>query len=152
MPEFKFRLATLLKAREATRDQRRVELVDGHRTEAAVREQVDRWQAEWERLQLTTRQATSPGTVAVDRLIDTYRYQKTLEMQGHQLKEQLAALAAENERRREVLLEADRDVRTLEKLRDAQVLRHHQETHRQEIKRLDEATHVRAALAANPVT
>jgi flagellar protein FliJ len=146
MAEFKFRLATLLRMREATRDQRRAELAESQRAEAATRCQFSQWQVEWSHLKSTARQATSPGVVEVERLVDAYRYQQTLEARRRQLEEQLAQLTGEIAQRREALLQADRDVRTLEKLRDAQVLRHHQEAHRQEIKRLDEATQLRVAV------
>ena len=55
------------------------------------------------------------------------------------LQRQRQALAAEIDRRRQALLEADRDVRTLEKLRENQLQAHRQEEERQEGKRLDEA-------------
>jgi flagellar export protein FliJ len=84
--------------------------------------------------------------VAIDRLADAHRYRQTLEARRRQLNAQRADLAAEIERRHEALLQADRDVRMLERLRDAQRLRHRQETHRREIKALDEATQLRVAV------
>jgi len=147
MNDFKFRLATLLRLREAARDERRANLADCQRAEAAVRHQLVQWNAEWDRLKSTTREATGPGAVEIDRLVDACRYGQTLEARRRQLDEQLAELTANLESRREALLQADRDMRTLEKLRDAQALRHHQEAHRQDIKRLDESTQLRVAVA-----
>ena len=49
------------------------------------------------------------------------------------------ALAVEIDRRREALLDADRDVRTLEKLRESQFQAHREEESHQQAKLLDEA-------------
>jgi flagellar export protein FliJ len=143
MSDFKFRLATLLRLRETTRNERREELADSQRAEAALRQQADQLQAEWDHLVSMTRQAACPGAVDIGRLIEIHRYQQTVESQRRQLDEQLTAKTAEVGRRREALMEADRDVRTLEKLRDSQQMRHHLESHREEIKRIDEATQLR---------
>jgi flagellar export protein FliJ len=53
-------------------------------------------------------------------------------------------VGAEIERRREVLVEADRDVRVLEKLREKQTERHRYEENRREIRQLDEVAQLRA--------
>ena len=42
MAKFKFRLATLLRLREATRDQRRAELAEAYRADNVLREHLDR--------------------------------------------------------------------------------------------------------------
>jgi flagellar protein FliJ len=146
MADFKFRLATLLRIREAARDERRMDLADSRRTEESLQQQLERLHAERERVTEAARELVGPGAVAVNRWADAHRYQQMLESRRCQLSAQLAELAAEIDRRREVLLEADRDVRTLERIRETQRLRHHQETHRQENRRLDEAVQLRVAV------
>jgi flagellar protein FliJ len=152
MADFTFRLTTVLRLREAARDERRIELAESQRAEQALRQQLDELQAEWTRLIATTRDAARPGLVVIDRLADAHRYRQALEIRRRQLDAHRAELAAEIERRREALLKADRDVRTLERLREVQRLHHRQETHRREIKALDEATQLRAALGGLSAT
>jgi flagellar protein FliJ len=152
MADFTFRLTTVLRLREAARDERRLELAESQRSEQSLRQQLDELQAEWNRLMSAAREAVRPGLVAIDRLADAQRYRQALESRRQRLDAQRAELAAEIERRREALLKADRDVRMLERLRDAQRLRHRQETHRQEIKSLDEATQLRVAAGGRSST
>ena len=56
-----------------------------------------------------------------------------------ELSQQEKAVAAEIEKRREALAEANREVRVLEKLKEKQHHRYQQEENRREIKLLDEA-------------
>jgi len=64
--------------------------------------------------------------------------------QKEQLLRQQEMVRAEIERRRQTLVEANREVRVLENLRARQRERHQAEENRQEIKRLDEAALMRA--------
>jgi flagellar FliJ protein len=138
MAEFKFRLATLLRLREVTRDERRAELAEAYRVDDVLREHLGRVGEELSGLQAQSRQAAGPGTVDVDRLVEAQRYEVTLRAQQHRLNGQREATAREIQRRRQALVAADRDVRLLEKLRQKQARRHRQEEHRREIKELDE--------------
>jgi len=144
MAKFKFRLATLLRLREATRDERRAELAEAYRADDVLREHLDRLGQELVRLQAQCRQVVGPGTVDVDRLVEVQRYEVTLRAQQNRLAGQREAVRAEIDHRRQALLAADRDVRLLEKLREKQAWRHHQEEHRREIKQLDEVAGQRA--------
>jgi len=144
MAKFKFRLATLLRLREATRDERRAVLAEAYRADDVLREHLDRLGEELGRLQTQCRQAAGPGTVDVDRLVEAQRYEVTLRTQQNRLSEQREAVRAEIDRRRQALLAADRDVRLLEKLREKQAWRHRQEENRREIKQLDEVAGQRA--------
>jgi len=138
MAKFKFRLATLLRLREATRDERRGVLAEAYRADDVLREHLDRLGEELGRLQAQCRQAAGPGTVDVDRLVEAQRYEVTLRAQQNRLSEQRESVRAEIDRRRQALLAADREVRLLEKLREKQAWRHRQEENRREIKQLDE--------------
>jgi flagellar protein FliJ len=146
MSDFKFRLATLLRLREATRKERREQFAESQQVEETVRRQLDQLHEEWDHLTEMTREAARPGAVDIGRLIEIHRYQQTVDAHRTQLSEQLAKATAEVAQRRESLIEADRDVRTLEKLRDSQKMQHHMESHRQEIKRLDEAAQLRGVI------
>ena len=144
MPKFKFRLATLLRLREATRDERRAELAEAYRAENVLQEHLERVGRELAWLRTQCRKVAGPGRVDVDRLVEAQRYEVTLRAQQSQLVGQCEAVDAEIDRRRQALVTADRDVRLLEKLRQKQARRHRQEEDRREIKELDEVAGQRA--------
>lgn len=138
MPQFRFRLATLLRIREATRDERRSALAEAYRVDEVLSQQIRRVGQELEQLLAQRRQAAGPGEVQVDRLVNAQRYELTLRQNERQVQRQREAVAAEIERRRQALIEADREVRVLEKLREKQADAHRQEEDRREARRLDE--------------
>jgi flagellar FliJ protein len=74
----------------------------------------------------------------LDRLLDAQRYESVLRAQLNVYREQAMRVAEEIERRRQLLIEADRDVHILEKLREKQLARHNDELAREEMKELDE--------------
>ena len=83
--------------------------------------------------------ASRPGPVNVDRLLDAGRYETILKAERHAVDKRRQAVMGEIDRRRQALVEADREVKSLEKLRTQQALRHRQEESRLEIKQMDEA-------------
>ncbi len=135
---FRFRLQTLLRLRIAERDQRRTELAKALRAEAMLRQRQEALQEEQASLAGRERELKSPGVADVDALLHAHRYEIVLAAQMRQLNDQLAQVVAESERRRQVLVEADRQVRVLEKLRDRQSASHRQEEQRLETKQFDE--------------
>jgi flagellar export protein FliJ len=145
MAKFKFRLATLLKIREATRDQRRAELAEAYRADDILVERLEQIHGELNAMLSECRKAAGPGAVNIDLLIESQRYEITLRAYEKQTLAQRERLAGEIERRRDALLAANRDVRVLEKLREQQIDRHRQEENRRDIKRLDEIAQQRAA-------
>ena len=136
MRKFSFRLATMLRLREATRDERRSQLAEAFRIADAIQERLDELGQHLDDLKL--QQAARPGRVDVDRLVAAHRYEMVLRVEQRQNEEQHTAVLAEVERRRETLAVADREVRTLEKLRETQQQRHRSEEERQLMKELDE--------------
>ncbi len=147
MARFKFRLATLLKIREAARDERRTELAQAYRADDVLQGYMEQVQSELHLLKDQCRKAVGPGMVDVDRLLEAQRYEIILKVQQSHLNEQRQRLAAEIERRRAALLAANREVRVLEKLREHQAERHQQEENRLDIKRLDEIARLQAVAA-----
>ncbi|MGA2032787.1 MAG: flagellar export protein FliJ [Thermoguttaceae bacterium] len=153
MSQFQFRLATLLRLREVTRDQRRAALAEAYRVDAVLRERLGRVVAEIEALKAECRQAAAPGAVDVQRLVQAQRYELALRLQHAQIARQCETVAAEIQRRQQMLLEANRDVRTLEKLRDRQAEKHALEQQRQDAKRMDEIAQqrfMRQVMTAEP--
>lgn len=138
MPTFNFRLKTLLRLRIAERDERRADLAKALRAEAVLREQERLLQGEQATLAERGRQLKAPGAANVDALLQTHRYELVLSAQARQLTTQMTQVTGEIERRRLALVEADRQVRVLEKLRERQSAAHRVREERLETKRLDE--------------
>ena len=138
MPTFQFRLASLLRLHEATRDECRAHLAEAFRAEELLNNRLGELEQALAALKHECRQGSRPGTVDVDRLIDSQRYEFVMLAERATLRQQGEMLAAEIERRREALVAADREVRILEKLRETQRQQHQRDQQRREVKLLDE--------------
>jgi flagellar FliJ protein len=143
MAKFKFRLATLLRLREFARDERRTQLARAYQADEIVAQQERRLTQDLGELETRSREAARPGPLDVDQLLETRRYELILTAQKQHVRQQRRALAAEIEKRRRALVEADREVRVLEELREKQLLRHRGNENRLEIKQLDEVAQQR---------
>jgi flagellar FliJ protein len=133
-----FRLSTLLRLRLEARDERRAELAKALRAEEMLHQRQDALNREAGALLTRARALAAPGEVDLDALIQNQRYGLLLKTQSAQLAEQLAQVVAEVARRRAVLVEADREVRILEKLREKQAAAERLADERREQKLLDE--------------
>lgn len=136
MARFQFRLATLQRLREAVRDERRAQLAEVFRLADALAEQ--KRQVAENLHEIARSRAVASGVVDVEKLLAATRYEAVLLVEKAQLQRQADAVAVEIEKRREALVAADREVRTLEKLREAQQARHHAEQEKKSFKLLDE--------------
>lgn len=137
MARFQFRLAALQRLREVARDERRAQLAEVFRLAESLAEQ--KRQVVENLRDVARSRAVSAGVVDVEKLLAATRYEAVLMVEQGQLERQAAAVAVEIEKRREALVAADRDVRALEKLREAQQARHRAEQEQKSIKQLDEA-------------
>jgi flagellar protein FliJ len=135
---FQFRLKTLLRLKVAERDERRAELAKALRAEELLREQQATVIGEQAEIKQQARRQKSPGAGNVDRLLATNRYELVLAARVTQLQGQLEQVVAESQRRRLALVEADRHVRTLEKLRERQALAYRDAETRHDAKEMDE--------------
>jgi len=135
---FHFRLEILLRLRIAERDQRRAELAKALRAEEMLRAEVQQVADEQRSLAQQAAALKSPGSADVDNLLQTHRYVLVLAAKQKQLATQIEQVQAEAERRRLVVVEADRQVRVMEKLKERQAAAHRCETERQEAKQYDE--------------
>lgn len=138
MARFRFRLATLLRLREAARDERRSQLAEAQRAEDKLHARRAAIHDEQRELAQLVRAAGAAGAVAVDRLIAAQRYEAVLQAEWQVTADHLTKIQAEVERRRQALVAADRDVRVLERLHDAQRQRHEQAEALAHAKLLDE--------------
>jgi len=136
--KFKFRLDTLLRLRGMTRDQRRQRLAQAYEADDILGRQQEELKRELAQLMDNCRRASGPGTVRIDHLLEVQRYEVVLRAHDQQAVEQRKAVAVEIDVRHQALVEADREVRVLEKLREKQLRRYRDEENRQEIKQLDE--------------
>ena len=144
MPAFRFRLATFLRLREATRDERKAELAKAYRADAILAGREDDMQQEMRTLQQRQRKEVAPGAIDVDSLLGAQRYELQLRGQLAQLAHQRQLLAGEISRRQQALVEANREVRVLEKLRDKLAQRHRDEENYRQQRQLDETAQQRA--------
>jgi flagellar FliJ protein len=138
MATFHFRLATLLRLREAERDERRAQLSDAQQAEAIVAARVSEIDREIGFIRQLGQLATAPGKVDVDQLLDMQRYDAQLKLERIAAEDQRGKIAQEVERRLERAIAADREVRILEKLRETQLAKHRSEEEKVEQKRFDE--------------
>jgi flagellar FliJ protein len=150
MARFKFRLATLRKIRETIRDDRRARLAEAYRADEILEEQADEIGRNLGMLYEECRRVSSPGEVDVDRLTQAHLHELVLRGQQHQLRLQRERVAVETEARREALVQANREVRILEKLEEKQRDRYRREESRRETRLLDEVAQQHAARGSDP--
>lgn len=138
MKKFSFRLATLMKLREADRDERRGELAKAYRAIEVIDGRLAEIEQELQSARSVGRTGADIGDIAVDTLLDYERYELTLMAEKKNVESQRTQVAEEAERRRAALVEADREVQVLDKLREKQLARHRAEQQRAELRQLDD--------------
>jgi flagellar FliJ protein len=138
MAKYKFRLETLQRVREARRDEQRASLAEAYHAEQILAERQAELAAESAALRELRRAATADRYLNVNRLLEAQRYELLLKAQDQELTKQHLLLAAETERRRQLLVEADREVRVLELLDEKHQQAYNREQQRLETKTLDE--------------
>jgi flagellar export protein FliJ len=138
MARFTFRMATLLKLRKSARDERQAQLVQARQAADILCRQREMLEQEAQRLDQQSRNAVRPGPIDVERLLNARRYELLLRAQQQDLLQQQQVVDAELLRRHQALIEANREVRVLELLRQKQWARHRDEEARQEMKEIDE--------------
>jgi flagellar protein FliJ len=138
MAPFRFRLESLLKLRVAERDRRREELANAYRADQILQQQLSAIMGEIARTRQQTKEQSAPGAIHVDMLLHSHRYELILQAQRQQIARQQQVIAAETERRRQALVEADRELRILEKLREKHALEYAFNEHKAEVRLLDE--------------
>jgi flagellar export protein FliJ len=138
MTAFRFRLTSVLKLREATRDERRAQLAEAYAAEDKLLGRRRAIEIDLAGLNQLRQQRTTTGPVNIDLFVSASRYEAVLRHELATIAGHLATLAAEIERRRQALMVADHEVRMLEKLRDKQRELHRQGEALLEIKQLDE--------------
>jgi flagellar protein FliJ len=138
MTAFRFRLTSVLKLREATRDERRAQLAEALAAEDKLRSRRQVIENDLAGLNQLRRERTAVGVVNLDLFVGVSRYEAVLRHELATIAGHEATLAVEIERRRQALMVADHEVRVLEKLREKQLALHRQAEALLEFKQLDE--------------
>ena len=138
MAKFRFRLATLQKIRETHRDEMRSKLAEAYQAERLLGEQISAIHTEEAELQEAHRRVLESGATDVNQLLDLQRYSAVLKGQLAAMEGQTKMLGTEIEKRRLALVEADQEVRVLEKLHERQLATHRSQKMMAEAKVMDE--------------
>src|SRR5688572_9542873 len=104
MAKYKFRLGTLQKVREVARDEHRVSLAESFRAEQILAESRAEVAAEAESMRALQRSASAGRYLDVNRLLEAQRYELLLKARAEELAKQAILVAAETERRRQILV------------------------------------------------
>ena len=141
----KFRLATLLKIRERDRDVA-AKAVQDVRLAIEKLDEAQRDIDEANRQMNEARKQSSFGAINLHQILDAQRYQMVLSAQAAQIADHKGKLNQELERRQFALMQSQKAVKSLEKLRDqrAQEADVHALAKQQE--RLDEWSSIRHAM------
>ena len=142
----KFRLATLLKIRERDRDLAAKALQD---VRLAI-ERLDEAQKEIDesnRSMNDTRKQSSFGAINLHQILDAQRYQLVLSAQSAQIADHKGKLNQELERRQFALVQSQKAVKSLEKLRDQRVQAADVQALAKQQERLDEWSSIRHAMS-----
>lgn len=135
----RFRLETLLKVRQQQRDVRREALAKAFRAEEIIAERIQETQQDLDALRNLQRRSMAAGArLDVDRLLNQGRQEQSLKAELVNLSRQQQQIAAEREQRRAALVEADRAVQVLEKLKEKLAARRQDQLDRAERIELDE--------------
>lgn len=118
--KYTFRLATMLKIRENSRTEAQTVLARAVEAQQIIEDKITELQAELASLLNESRQGMTGGHIRVDFLIGLRRHEAVLLAQKQTATEQLEVVKQEVERRRTALMEADREVKILEKLQEKQ--------------------------------
>jgi flagellar protein FliJ len=138
MARQRFRLETLLRLRETAREQRQRALAEAYQAEGQLEQHRSEIEAELANVRNNYREASQPGRMDVDRLMAAQRYELSLHAQAQQLADQQRLLGEETQRRRDALVEADRQVKVLERLKEVHRERNREIDRKTEEKFLDE--------------
>ncbi|PQO29913.1 flagellar export protein FliJ [Blastopirellula marina] len=138
MAKFRFRLETYLRLKIAARDQCRAELAEVLRAEEQLKQQQVEIEEEIEDQHAYVRQATQSGNINLDLVTAAQRQVIFLKAAGQEKQMLMKQLIPHIQQRRQALIDADHEVRTLEKLKEQKQEQHLQREAALEAKQMDE--------------
>ena len=139
MSGFKFRLESIRRFYESQRDAKRADLAQAYEALEVVQKQRENIYHQVQQLKETVREQQADGCVDVEWLLQNKRYEHHLMSDNYQLAAQERAVAEEAERRRQELVDADRLLKAMDRLREKHFEEYQIEENRRENKQLDEA-------------
>ena len=142
MKKFSFSLERILKLRQQTEDERRRALGEVERRIYAERSQLQSLEGQRRAEQSAIRDVESGGPLDVRRVLNGRAYQAGLQARIARSLEALRALAVERQNRMNDYIEARKQRRVLEKLRERKHRQWRDETEREERMELDEVAGV----------
>ncbi|MBW3543460.1 MAG: flagellar export protein FliJ [Planctomycetes bacterium] len=143
MRPFTFRLQSLLKYRRHRRDLRRQLLAQVQADLRRLRDDARRLEQAREKQLNELRELSAPGAVDIDRAAARRYHAGRLQGEIFMRERQQLAVAAQVEMCRQALVQADREVRVLERLEDRQREDYRVEAERRATRELDELWHAR---------
>lgn len=142
---FRFRLQPLQKIRENIRQERQTELAKALEAESVMREKIESIKQDIVGTKEEGRRLASEGRIKVDHLVGLRRHEAYLLAQKAEAEQKLEQVLAEIERRRQAVIEADKEVKIMEKLHEKLKERHDNGLAEKEVLELDEIASQRAA-------
>ena len=107
-----------MRIREAERDEKQEQLAEAMQAEGILHDQVQQIAEEIAQLRDQSTNDLRPGSINPDIVMQTQRYELLLRNQMEQIEGKIMQVQAEVERRRDLLVEAEKQVKVLEKLRE----------------------------------
>jgi flagellar FliJ protein len=138
MSKFNFRLETLLKLKVTVRDQRNAELKEILTAQDTLIQQKKELDAEVQSALGQTLEDAKPGLLDVDRLISGHQELLRLKMAVKEKIQLERQLEPHIKQRQQALIDADQEVRILEKHKENQSQQHLQVLNEREAKQMDE--------------
>lgn len=138
MAKFRFQLAPLKKLREAYRDELQGKLAEAYQAEQLLEEQITTTTQQIERCLEQNRDSLASNTADANSLLDAQRYLTVLRTQQATLYKQHELVSAEVQKRHQAVVEANRQVRMLDKLHDRKLDAHRRAQVLLEHKQMDE--------------
>jgi flagellar protein FliJ len=120
MSQFKFRLDSVQRLRERLRDEAADSLQQARLAIQKLTEQLETLQTEFTRQAQLQSQASS-GIINTQRVLESQRYQAHLLSEIATVRNNIALVEQECERRKQQLIKREQDVRAMEKLRESQL-------------------------------
>lgn len=139
MRAFHFRLATLERLRRQIREHCQLDVAEAETAERRLFAEQSLVGQRLAELHAGMRSSGSPGHIDPQQLTAAGEFGNRLQAQLAQLNQKRAQLEDEIARRRDALVEADRELKTLEKLRERQHQQHELAARRADQKLLDDA-------------
>lgn len=138
MAKFRFRLETLLRLKMAARDEKRAELAEVLHAEEQLKLQQAEVEQEIQEQDQYVRQTIGSGRLNIDLITASQRQVSFLKAVRQEKQMLMKQLIPHIQQRRQALLDADHEVRTLEKLKEHKLEQHLQREAAQESKQMDE--------------